>query len=58
MYVPLALHFKKATTTETLPNNLNAVIKMYYFLYVLTLGYEACTTDHDKWVCAKLVILM
>lgn len=45
-------------TIETLPDNLNAFIEIYYFLHLLTLGYEACTTDHDKWVCAKLVIFM
>ena len=46
------------TQTKTLPNNLNAFIKMYYFLHLLTLEYKVCTTDHDKWVCAKPVICM
>lgn len=34
--------------TEILPNKFNVFIKMYYFLHLLTLGYEVCTTDHDK----------
>ena len=49
---------KKNTQTETLPNNLNAFIKMYYFLHLLTLEYEVCTTYYDKRVCAKPVICM
>ena len=48
----------KKKNTKTLPNNLNAFIKMYYFLHLLTLEYEICTTDHDKWVCAKPVMCM